>query len=333
MSTTTDLSKYEKLSEMEHLLKRPDTTMGSIETIEKEIWLFNKDEKRMELREIKMNPGILKIFDEAIVNCRDHYVRQNNKKEDENTVKVSLIEVEIKNNGEITITNDGNGIDIEKHPKEPEIWIPESVFFELRSGTNFNDDEEKITGGKNGYGAKLVFVWSKYGSLETVDHIRKLKYVQNVKENLSIKEKPKITKYGKKPYTKLTFMPDYEKFGIELTKDMIEVLRKRVVDLSAVLDKSVKIKTKIGYESEWELLPIKSFEQYANLYLGENVIYEKSSERWEYAIGISLTEKFNQISFVNGINTYKGGEHVETWLKEFISKMTKYIELKKKIKI
>uniref|UniRef100_A0A6C0H5P6 DNA topoisomerase (ATP-hydrolyzing) n=1 Tax=viral metagenome TaxID=1070528 RepID=A0A6C0H5P6_9ZZZZ len=329
---TTDLTKYDRLSEMEHLLKRPDTTMGSIKPMEQEMWLYNKENNSMEIREITMNPGILKIFDEAIVNCRDHYIRQMEKKGKENIKQVTLIEVEIKENGEISIMNDGNGIDIEKHPKEKDIWIPESVFFQLRSGTNFNDDEEKITGGKNGYGAKLVYVWSKYGIIETVDHVRKLKYIQRVKDNMSKIETPKITKYGKNPYTKLTFMPDYERFGIELTKDMIEVLRKRVIDLCAVIDKSVKVRIKIG-ENEWETLMCKTFQQYCELYVKENIIYEKPSERWEYGVGKSKMDKFSQISFVNGINTFKGGKHVDAWINQFNTKMIKYIESKKKIKV
>ena len=333
--STTDLSKYDRLNEMEHLLKRPDTTMGSIKTVEQDMWLFNNETAKMNIKLVEMNPGILKIFDEALVNCRDHYVRQLENKDKENVIQVSSIEVEIKRNGEIIITNDGNGIDIEKHPKEPETWIPESVFFQLRSGTNFNDTEEKITGGKNGYGAKLVYIWSKYGSIETIDHIRKLKYVQEVKDNLSQIDAPKITKYTKKPYTKLTFLPDYERFGMQMNDDMVQVLKKRVYDLAAVMDKSVKIRLKIEIEeNEWKQPICKTFQQYAALYTNNDmIIYEKYSERWEYAIGLTPTEKFTQVSFVNGINTFRGGKHVDTWINQFVNKMTKFIELKKKIKV
>ena len=83
------------------------------------------------------------------------------------------------NKGEITIENDGNGIDIAKHPKD-KIWIPEMIFMYLRTSTNYDDEEKKLVGGKNGFGIKLVFIFAKYGVLETVDHKRKLKYTQRV---------------------------------------------------------------------------------------------------------------------------------------------------------
>ena len=44
--------------------------------------------------------------------------------------------------------------------------------------------KEKIVGGKNGFGFKLVLIWSSWGSIETVDHTRQLKYVQEFKHNL-----------------------------------------------------------------------------------------------------------------------------------------------------
>ena len=56
------------------------------------------------------------------------------------------------------MTNDGNGIDIEKHP-EYDIWIPEMIFGHMRTSTNYDKSEKKIVGGKNGFGFKLVLIW------------------------------------------------------------------------------------------------------------------------------------------------------------------------------
>ena len=93
----------------------------------------------------------------------------------------------------ITILNDGNGIDVEKHP-DHNIWIPEMIFGHLRTSTNYNKNEKKIVGGKNGFGFKLVLIYSKWGEIETVDHIRGLKYKQRFEENLTIIKKPSIRK-------------------------------------------------------------------------------------------------------------------------------------------
>jgi DNA topoisomerase-2 len=123
-----------------------------------------------------------------------------------------------------------------------------------------------------------------------------------------------------------------------MTPNMIEVLKKRVYDVAAVIDKSVKVKIKVEYKNEalpdWQLINFKTFQQYANLYSeSEMVVYEKASDRWEYVVGLTPTDKFCQISFVNGINTYNGGKHVDVWFKQFKTKMIKFIELKKKIKV
>ena len=157
------------------------------------------------------NPGLFKLFDEGIVNCRDHYIRmkQNIKQKQQKSngasaeeeemplEPVSQIHVQIENN-QITLYNNGNGIDVAKHPTY-DLWIPEMIFAHLRTSTNYNKEEKKITGGKNGFGFKLVLIWSTYGKIETVDHIRGLKYVQEFESNLDVIKKPKITKCKSKP--------------------------------------------------------------------------------------------------------------------------------------
>ena len=127
---------------------------------------------------------------------------------------VTYIDTEVLDNGTIVMSNDGNGIDIAKHP-EYKVWIPEMIFAHLRTSTNYNKNEKRIVGGKNGFGFKLVLIWSTYGKVETVDHIRGLKYVQEFDTNLDVIHPPVITKVPTttKPYTRVTFKPDYRRFG------------------------------------------------------------------------------------------------------------------------
>ena len=85
--------------------------------------------------------------------------------------------------------NDGNGIDIAKHPIEKDsngnfIWIPELILGELLTSKNYNK-KGKTTGGKNGFGFKLVLIYSKWGEIETVDHTRGRKYTQRFEDNLN----------------------------------------------------------------------------------------------------------------------------------------------------
>jgi DNA topoisomerase-2 len=204
----------------------------------------------------------------------------------------------------------------------------------LRTSTNYDKSEKKIVGGKNGFGFKLVLIWSTYGSIETVDHVRGLKYVQEFRNNLDEIGKPSITKCKGKPYTKITFKPDYARLGISgLTPDIIALLKKRVYDISAVTDKSLKVK----YNSD--LIPVKNFQQYIDLYIGDKAntvrVYEDSGPegRWEYAVALTPTNEFVQVSFVNGIHTAKGGKHVEYILNQITRKLVEFIEKKKKVKV
>jgi DNA topoisomerase-2 len=249
---------------------------------------------------------------------------------------VTYIETQVSDDGTITMTNDGNGIDIAKHP-EYDVWIPEMVFGQLRTSTNYDKTEKRIVGGKNGFGFKLVLIWSLYGRVETIDHVRGLKYVQEYHNNLDTISPPIITKVPKttKPYTKVTFKPDYRRLGVQgLTVDMLALLKKRVYDIGAVTDHSIK-KIKVVYNDIQ--VPVKNFQQYIDLYIGQKEdakrVYEAPDERWEYAVAISPTHEFHQVSFVNGICTFKGGKHVDYIAGQIIKKLCDYIEKKKKIKV
>jgi DNA topoisomerase II len=336
MSTSSDLelsNKYQQKTDKGHILDNPDTYVGSIEEVDENLWILSEDGAKIIQKNIKYIPGLFKLFDEGIVNCRDHVIRmlQAVSNKTENAIPVTNIDISIQEDGTIIMINDGNGIDVAEHP-EYKIWIPELIFGHLRTSTNYDKTEKKIVGGKNGFGFKLVLIWSTQGSVETVDHIRGLKYRQEFNNNLDEICKPSITKCKLKPYTKITFKPDYARLGINgLTPDMISLLKKRVYDVAAVTDKSLKVK----YNSS--LVPIKNFQQYIDLYIGDKTeaprVYEESSERWEYAVALSPSSEFIQVSFVNGIHTSKGGKHVEYILNQITRKLVEFIEKKKKVKV
>ena len=324
MSSSEVLKKqYQKKTDKEHILDNPDTYIGSVESIEDAGYVFENE--KMKLENCTYIPGLYKLFDEAIVNCRDHSIRMKNSI---NNIQLTNIEVTVEDNM-FSFKNDGNGIDVVKHP-EYDIWIPEMIFAHLRTGTNYDKEEKRIVGGKNGFGAKLIFIWSTYGRLETVDHTRKLKFVQEYKNNLDEKTKPSITKYTGKPYTKISFIPDYKRLGISgLSPSMIKQFEKRTYDIAAVTDKSVKVK--------WNnsLIPVKTLSQYIDLYIedGTKKIYEEGGERWSYGVIISPVDEFKQVSFVNGIYTSKGGKHVDYIMNQIIKKMCAFIQKKKKIDV
>ena len=325
-------------TDKQHILDNPDTYIGSVESIDADMWIMSEDDDKQSAspykiveKNINYIPGLFKLFDEGIVNCRDHVVRMKTKFDAnvENALPVSHIDISIETDGSITMINDGNGIDV---AQKDGVWIPELVFGHLRTSTNYNKEEKKIVGGKNGFGFKLVLIWSSYGRIETIDHIRGLKYIQEYKNNLDEICKPSITKCKNKPYTKITFKPDFARLGISgLTSDMISLLKKRVYDIGAITDKNIKVK----YNNE--LVPVKNFEQYISMYIGDKSsaprVYEDNGERWEYAVALTPADEFVQVSFVNGIHTSKGGKHVEYILNQIIRKLVDFIEKKKKTKV
>lgn len=316
-------NQYQKKTDKEHILDNPDTYIGSIENVEGPMYIL--ENKKIISKNIDYNPGLFKLFDEGIVNCRDHVIRMMQKKEEDEDVHiVNQIHIEIKDD-KITLMNNGEGIDVEKHPTY-DIWIPEMIFGHLRTSTNYDKNQEKITGGKNGFGFKLVLIWSTYGYIETIDSKRKLKYSQKFENNLDVIHKPSISKCSKKPYTKVEFIPDYKRLGLQgLSQHMVALFQRRVYDIAGITSKEVKVKLND------ENLEVKDFNHYVKMYNDLDKVSEQPSERWNYSV--CLSDEFKQVSFVNGIFTSKGGKHVDYIVQQIVKKMIAYIEKKKKIEV
>ena len=239
MSSNSDISKkYQKKTDREHVLDNPDTYIGSIENTTNSVYVYDENNKKIQEKNINYISGLYKLFDEGIVNCRDHVIRMNqliqskSSNEDSKDYPVTNINISIDDEGIITLYNDGNGIDVSIHP-EYNIWIPELIFGHLRTSTNYDKNEKKIVGGKNGFGFKLVLIWSTWGKVETVDHKTGQKYVQEFKNNLTEICKPKITKCKGKPYTSVSFKPDYQRLKLSgLTDDLKSLMIRRIYDIA-----------------------------------------------------------------------------------------------------
>ena len=142
MATETKLAQqYQRKTDRQHILDNPDTYIGSVENVDANIWVYEEKTKRISLKNIEYVPGLYKLFDEGIVNCRDHVIRMIQSPILDKKF-VSEITVSISEDGSITMTNDVNGIDVAIHP-EYNIWIPEMIFGHLRTSTNYNTEEKK----------------------------------------------------------------------------------------------------------------------------------------------------------------------------------------------
>lgn len=334
---TEDKKNYKKLSHIEHVLVRPSTYVGSIEKNTEEMFVLDKNDPLNPCiikRIIEYCPGLFKIFDEILVNVTDQETRLEQKKKngDSNVISVSTIKVDIeKETGRISIYNDGDGIHVVQI-EEHNCYAPELIFGHLLTGTNYNDTQERIVGGQNGYGAKLTNIFSKEFSIETVDKTRSLKYSQTFSSNMTHRTDPKIVAYTGKPYTRISFIPDYKRFGLEgLTEDMIALLEKRVYDVAAWTNKTVSVflnGTKLDF---------KTFEKYVDLYIGEKSeharVHLELGERWEVVATYNENSNFDQVSFVNGIHTSRGGKHLEYIVGQIRDGLVEYIRKKRKIQV
>jgi len=324
--------KYKKHELRSHIYSLPDTYIGSIEPASIETHIYDDDSKQMVKKELVIIQGLYKIYDEILVNAIDQSMRLKtemlNGRNDIKPMKTIRISID-KETGYIEVMNDGDGIDVETHPTY-NVLIPELIFGELLTSTNYNTEEERLWGGRNGYGSKLTNIFSKEFIVETVDHRRSKLYQQRFYDNMKSREKAKVKASTKVPYTKIRFLPDYERFGLKgITSDMYALFRKRAFDVCATTDPTVSV-----YFND-QKLEIKDFEKYADLFLGPKDqhprVYEACGDgRWEVVASYSDTSQFEQVSFVNGINTLRGGKHVDQIVSQITKKMADILTSKKK---
>ncbi|KAF7115944.1 hypothetical protein RHSIM_RhsimUnG0044300 [Rhododendron simsii] len=294
---------YQKRSQREHILLRPDTYIGSIIKNTQTLWVYENGS--MVSRPVTYVPGLYKIFDEILVNAADN-------KQRDPSMDALKVEIDAGEN-RISVYNNGRGIPVAKHG-DAKVYVAEMVFGQLLTSSNYDDRAKKTTGGRNGYGAKLTNIFSTEFVVETADGEREKKYKQVFSNNMNKKTNPSITKCSKgENWTRVSFKPDLAKFQMEsLEDDVVALMSKRVVDVAGCLGESVKV------ELNGQQVPVNSFLDYVDLYLQSAANPEKDSiprfvekvnDRWEICICVR-EGRFDQVSFVNGIATVKGGTHV-----------------------
>lgn len=316
-----------QLTQLEHIIKRPDTYIGSVERTTQLMWVYDSEMEGMKYREVSYVPGLYKIFDEIVVNAADN--KQNDANMDEIRVTID------RESGEISVWNNGRGIPIEIHAKEG-IYVPELIFGHLLTSSNYDDTQKKVTGGRNGFGAKLCNVFSTEFTIETQDSRQKKKYKQTWTNNMSKMGKAKITDAKGDDYTKVTFKPDYAKFGMEGMDDDFEALvKRRVYDLAGTAKVAVKL--------NGSRIPVRNFKKYMEMYTkairrerGEEdtnakdeIITCSPDPHWE--IGFTVSDgSFHQVSFVNSIATTSGGTHVNYIADQICARLADQVKKKNK---
>jgi len=308
----SDLLKYKKLSDVEHVLLRPGMYVGSIKHKTEDIPVLV--EGKFETRSITYNPAFLKIFDEIVSNSVDEHRR--------NPKKLNQLDVMVNPEKGAILVRDNGGIVVERHPEHDE-WIPELIFSNLKAGSNFDDSEERLVAGTNGVGSTLTNIFSKAFRVKTCDGKREFsqQFVNNMTDKQEAQVTPAKSKLG---YTEIAFMPDFERFEMTtIDQDHMRMLEKRVIDLAAC-----NPKLKVSFNGKDHTFT--SFEDYCKLYTPD-VIYVEGP-RWK--VGISHSNgSMQQVSFVNSVETHDGGTHVDYVTNQIVTHIRELIKKKHKIEI
>ncbi|XP_069041797.1 DNA topoisomerase 2-alpha [Lepisosteus oculatus] len=313
---------YQKKTQLEHILLRPDTYIGSVEPVTQQMWVMD-EEIGMNCRDVTFVPGLYKIFDEILVNAAD------NKQRDK---KMSCIKINIDpENNAISVWNNGKGIPVVEHKVE-KVFVPALIFGQLLTSSNYNDDQKKVTGGRNGYGAKLCNIFSTKFTVETACHESRKCFKQTWYDNMGRAGEAKIRAFDGEEFTCITFQPDLAKFKMQsLDKDTVALMSRRAYDVAG---STAGVKVFLNGQK----LSVNGFRSYVDLYVKDKVdelgiplkvIHEVVNGRWE--VCMTMSEKgFQQVSFVNGIATTKGGRHVDYVADQIVGKLIEVVKKKNK---
>ncbi|CUG90622.1 kinetoplast and nucleus-associated type II DNA topoisomerase, putative [Bodo saltans] len=315
--------KYKKLSPIDHVLLRPEMYVGSVESQPIQLFLLDDQHSKVEWTTADLNHGLLKIFDEIVLNAADNI--HNSKRNPMTFINVTIDET----TGQITVENDGAGIPLVKS-KDHKLLIPEMIFGHLLTSSNYDNDPDSMSAGRHGYGAKLTNIMSqefivycrtadKEVTIRWTDHMRSIDdyQVQPTNEAGNL--------------TKITFTPDFSVFGVtKLTKDMYRILHKRILDLAAAFPS-------VTVSFNGTALDVGSFASYVKLFeapassfsaptapvvadgdaapppaeLNKPFLFEVKHLRLAFIPQPQASVSRRTFAVVNGVVTYSGGTHVQ----------------------
>ena len=311
---------YDKLTQREHVLLRPDTYIGTTDITNINTWIYK--DNIITKQDIIYNPGLFKIYDEILINARDASINDK-------TCNIISIRYNQEENY-ISIFNNGNdGIPILKHEKY-DCLIPTMIFGELLTSSSYDDSIQRTTGSRNGIGSKACNIFSKKFIVEIENHKDKKKFTQTWENNMLTVNEPIVVKLPasvKNSSVRITFYPDCEKFHMEdgLDDYHYSLFYKRALDIAGTTDSKVKLSfndIKIN---------ITDFKSYIKMYdMSNTLYYDAGTENWNVGVMLNSDKNGECISFVNGINTYTDGTHCNHVADSIIKPIL--VELKKKDK-
>lgn len=322
MKQKTIEEKYKSMDEISHILMRSGMYVGSNKFEECDKFIYNEKTAKFEMKIVNYIPAMLKVVDEVISNSVDEFRRKDNMGLTELYVKID------KDNGEIVVRDNG-GIPIVKH-KEAGIYIPEFIFGQLRTSSNYDDTEDRQVIGTNGIGVKIANIFSSEFEVKSADC--KNEITVNWKNNMRECVSRNIAKCDKKThYTQTKFKLDFSRFDTELKtfdNDFINIIHKRCIDAAAA-NPGLKVIFNYGKEDiEWKF---KKLDEYIDLYSNLLNISDKIPFENDLCTAWIFPDSSVDVGFVNGAECSKG-THMRALRNEINQAVVEFITKKDKIK-
>jgi DNA topoisomerase-2 len=331
----------ENLNPFEHAFLRPDAYIGSIITVPNvETYILDVNGKIL-IKNISYNKGLFNIIKEIGSNCIDNRWRSK-------LANILMTYIKVNYNTEtqtLSFKNDGDSIPIKKQTYRfknfrkntitEEICYPAVMRFgEMSCGTNFKDDEDRKTSGRNGMGAKVTVVFSSKFTVDHTDIVNKKRLVLTYSNNGTIQNEPVVTQFkGKNSYTDVIFRPDFNKFNYNIEDKNIEtefigILGIYVLEIAAVTSLPVHFSITSQNENyQKKIYSFKTFDKYVRMFYpdtkehkmaeitlknGDTCVIVESHIDLNTDLPSSL-ETTRHVAFVNGVKTKSGGVHVNCW--------------------
>ncbi|TYP93725.1 DNA gyrase subunit B [Fodinibius salinus] len=239
------------------------------------------------------------------------------------------LDVEINEDGSITITDNGRGIPVDEHPK---IKLPavEVVLTKLHAGGKFDKNTYKVSGGLHGVGVSCVNALSShfYAEIHRDGKIYVMEF-EHGKTVQPLEEKGETDKTG----TKITFTPDPEIFKEtrEFKYDIVADRMRELAFLNPQITISLEDKRGNGREEEFHYEGgVKDFVEYLDEdrdpMMKEPIMITGEVDMVPVELAIQYNGGYskNVHSYVNNINTREGGTHISGFRRAQTRSLKKY---------
>lgn len=317
---------YKKMSEVEHILARPGMYIGSIKEEQKSQFIYDYTDGMMKMKEISIIPGMVKLIDEIISNSTDEYRRSTNLGLNKIIVKFA------KDNKTIYVTDNG-GIPVAIH-KDAGMWLPKFIFGQLRTSSNYNDDEDRAGVGTNGLGASIANIFSSAFTVYTCDGKKKFQCTWNNfnydETSIIIQNRAKKNEHG----TTIMFKLNFDNFDTpekKFTDDIKDIIMTRALNAAVAnlglavefIDESRNIDTTFQFND---------FKEYIELYRNyidiKNIIEYKDNHKQVFVIPDGSID----VGFINGAECSLG-THIKALHQLINAPIVELLKKKNKIEV